>query len=537
MPSRTLPNLGLTGFWDLGEDGWKPGMDINLQTLSALVQLSVISGSISTPPGAPVDGDSYIVGPAPTGAWTGHATKIAAWLSSAWVIFTPRAGWVSWVNATSALSVFNGTVWVSVGGGGGGPTFPDNTFGITDNLDATKIAQFQVSGLPTATTRTYTLPNIDGEFVLLQGAQTVVGDKTFSGAFVASAASVSLGTALGDSTANIGIGATTNGNTKTVNLGTGGVSGSITGINIGSTVAGALGTLVINSPTVTFASTVSAIAMAAANLSVLRTGIGGATADATNRLSINSPGALFNHAGGSSALTVNKNAAADDARFTFQTGFSTRALFGTMGSDDFRLSVSPDGAAFFDAFTIARATGLMNVANGLTVVGALTLPAGSVTRSMQSSVATASIMGRTTAGTGVQEVLTAAQATALLDVATAAAKGLGPVRSGVATEFLNGDGAYSTPAGVAAISEVELDFGVTPVRSRKFVVVHAPATATSKIIMNQSGAAPTGRQADENEMDAIYCSCNPDVGQFTVFATCLTGSLTGLYKFNFMMGN
>lgn len=62
-------------------------------------------------------------------------------------------------------------------------------------------------------------------------------------------------------------------------------------------MAGALGTLDINSPTVTFASSVSAIAMAAANVSALYLGLGGATADATNRLSINAPASLFKNAG------------------------------------------------------------------------------------------------------------------------------------------------------------------------------------------------------------------------------------------------
>lgn len=50
-------------------------------------------------------------------------------------------------------------------------------------------------------------------------------------------------------TMQIGYGATTNGTTKTINIGPNGVSGSTTNINIGSTIAGALGTTTINSPT------------------------------------------------------------------------------------------------------------------------------------------------------------------------------------------------------------------------------------------------------------------------------------------------
>ena len=43
--------------------------------------------------------------------------------------------------------------------------FSDNTFKIKDNSDATKIAAFEASGITTATTRTYTLPDADGTVV------------------------------------------------------------------------------------------------------------------------------------------------------------------------------------------------------------------------------------------------------------------------------------------------------------------------------------------------------------------------------------
>lgn len=43
--------------------------------------------------------------------------------------------------------------------------FNDNEFKIKDNSDATKIAEFQASGITTATTRTFTLPDADGTVV------------------------------------------------------------------------------------------------------------------------------------------------------------------------------------------------------------------------------------------------------------------------------------------------------------------------------------------------------------------------------------
>lgn len=83
----------------------------------------------------------------------------------------------------------------------------------------------------------------------------------------------------------------------------------------------------------------------------------GATADATNRLSVSSPQVLFNHAGGGSLLYGNKAAETDEAGLVFQTGFSSRALLGTLGSDNLTLKVSPDGAVFHTVQTVDRFTG------------------------------------------------------------------------------------------------------------------------------------------------------------------------------------
>lgn len=88
-----------------------------------------------------------------------------------------------------------------------------------------------------------------------------------------------------------------------------------------------------------------------------------ASADGTNRLSVTTPSVLFNSETDDINATLNKQTAGDDARFTFQTGFSTRALFGLLANDDFTLKVTPDGSVFHDAMVIDKDTGGVSFPN------------------------------------------------------------------------------------------------------------------------------------------------------------------------------
>lgn len=92
-----------------------------------------------------------------------------------------------------------------------------------------------------------------------------------------------------------------------------------------------------------------------------RVGIG-TQADATNRFAVKSDAALFawddvTPGTGHIRVALNKQAAGRDAGFAFQTGFSTRALFGTWGSDDLSLKVSSDGTTFQVPLTVSAASG------------------------------------------------------------------------------------------------------------------------------------------------------------------------------------
>ena len=325
-----------------------------LRLLDGLVQLAVLDRHLTAPPASPADGARYIVASGATGAWSGWDLNVAYRVDGAWMRLVPRPGWQAWVVDEASFLAWDGSAWTAAGL----PAFfSDAVFQLAHDADPTRRAIFDLAAIAAGATRTFALPDVSTELAGLSGAQTFDGDKTFAGELEASGPVATIGTASGTATYGLGTGATASGATKTVNLGTGGAAGSDTVVNIGSDTPGADGATVVNTPTVTFANGVTVVGMPQANLTALLLGLGGAVADAWNRLSVNTPAVLLNNAGAGIEATVNKAAAGNDAAFAFKTGFSARALIGLLGSDDFSFKVSPDGSAYHDAILIDRTSG------------------------------------------------------------------------------------------------------------------------------------------------------------------------------------
>jgi hypothetical protein len=120
MSGTTTPRLGLPL---LSEGQVQPSaVDATAKRiLDLLVQAAVISIT-NTPPGSPVDGDAYIIGTSPTGAWAGRANNLVLRVGGGWFYEAP--------GTNDRFRVFNradgkdyrwsGTAWAEVTGGGGG---------------------------------------------------------------------------------------------------------------------------------------------------------------------------------------------------------------------------------------------------------------------------------------------------------------------------------------------------------------------------------------------------------------------------------
>jgi hypothetical protein len=82
-----------------------------LRVIDALTEPTA-QAVLSTPPGSPAEGQCWIVGASPTGAWVGKTNQIAQWYNSAWYFYVASNGWEIFNIATNRRLIFNGTAWI-----------------------------------------------------------------------------------------------------------------------------------------------------------------------------------------------------------------------------------------------------------------------------------------------------------------------------------------------------------------------------------------------------------------------------------------
>jgi hypothetical protein len=165
-------------------------------------------------------------------------------------------------------------------------TFTDNTTFFQDNLDNSKKAQFELSNIATATTRTYTLPNVNGTIITTGDTATVT--NTMLAGSIADSKLNTITTA----------GKVANSSTSATNLNTASsiVARDASGNFSAGTITGALSGNSTTATTLQTARTINGTSFdGSANITI--------TANTTNALTISSPltGTSFN---GSSAVSI-----------------------------------------------------------------------------------------------------------------------------------------------------------------------------------------------------------------------------------------
>lgn len=88
------------------------------------------------------------------------------------------------------------------------------------------------------------------------------------------------------------------------------------------------------------------------------------------------------------------------------------------------------------------------------------------------------------------------------------------------------------------MAEAQIDFGSTPLRSAAFTLVDENITASSRVVVLDSGMLGDGLQQDEAEMDCIVCRAGAAAaGSCTIYAFGMLGPVAGVHRVVYMLIN
>ena len=83
----------------------------SLRRLDAVVQIAALDRDLATPPGAPTEGDRYIIAAGATGDWSGADGQLAAFQDGAWALIPPQTGWRVYLIDEDRTLVWTGAAW------------------------------------------------------------------------------------------------------------------------------------------------------------------------------------------------------------------------------------------------------------------------------------------------------------------------------------------------------------------------------------------------------------------------------------------
>jgi len=95
-----------------------------LALLDAVVQPDVVAVGLSAPPASPSAGQAWIIGPTPSGEWTGNGGALAIWTAGGWRFVAAFEAMAVWSMSDAMTFRRSGGSWV--GGGLTGRTLALN---------------------------------------------------------------------------------------------------------------------------------------------------------------------------------------------------------------------------------------------------------------------------------------------------------------------------------------------------------------------------------------------------------------------------
>lgn len=107
------------------------------------------------------------------------------------------------------------------------------------------------------------------------------------------------------------------------------------------------------------------------------------------------------------------------------------------------------------------------------------------------------------------------------------------------SKYLRDDFSWQTVSGGAGATwtEVEIDFGSTPVYDKTFTITDAAITSSAvKMALVPCGKAATGRTADDWQWDGGTFVANPGTGSATCYATFSPGPIVGKRMLQYQIG-
>ncbi|WP_121774689.1 DUF2793 domain-containing protein [Acinetobacter bereziniae] len=110
--------IGVNRGWVLGASGQEvaDALNNNFRIMSVLLQSTVKSAAIITPPSSVLDGDAYIIPTGATGDWQGHVGEIAQYDYSiqGWFYVKVRKGFSIYVDDEDKTKILTATGWKNV---------------------------------------------------------------------------------------------------------------------------------------------------------------------------------------------------------------------------------------------------------------------------------------------------------------------------------------------------------------------------------------------------------------------------------------